>query len=829
VSLFDNIPSDIRAFDQWINWRYDVATDAHGNERITKIPIRPLDGKLASVTDPRDWTTFDQARHIAETTQYTFRDVAYNYGLGYVFSKSDPFTGVDLDAKENADTERQSEIFRDLDSYSELSPSGVGLHIITRASLPGTGRRSGGIECYDTSRYFTFTGNVYHAVAIADRQQQVNTLWDTLGKGTVTVTEATGTEYETLTDQQVIDHASTAVNGAKFKRLWEGEWGTDYGTQSQSEADQALVDIIQFYSRNKAQITRMFRNSGLGRRDKAQRNDYVRVMVRKSFDKTLPQYTIAPTDGGPWFDATKVEPWTPTIDVFSLPPMQSAIWQPSVVTQQHYPSTIIPQPEQSKYDLNDPGRPLDFLDPIPPMYIPGIVGELVAHTWNMSVHQIAEVAVASALSTMSLICSRSYRHGSMGLSLYLMLLAQTSTGKSFAYQANDQRFNAMIRRYRMQPPHFQTIAKARAELLGKMVMGEMGSAQGLAQQMPIAPATLAHLDEYVDQIRMMAQPNPPANLAQISTELLRLMEMSGPGRMYRGRKYSKRSTTASEEVDVISASLTILATGTPEQFYDELSPSLFTRGILPRFTILEYNGGLTKRNESPLQDVPESLTEHLTYVFDKAMNLQSTMTGATNEFINVMPADKSADDALKWFDNVCYRQVEEANKTGTNMAGIWSRAKDHVRQIASLIAIGVTPDVPKIEREHVGIAIAIVRPTVDKIAAKVTTGQTGTGDDRLEGEIKRFASRWIVEGWPAFAGYANVKKDIMEAGFIQTSVMRNYCMHLAVFKNNRAGSAKAFDSALDAMCRYGTFLACDGNGQKCLRPNMDHFRNIPVS
>lgn len=827
MSAFDNIPLEMRQYRQWINWRYDFAD---GKE--TKIPIRSLDGHKASVTNPLDWNEFDYARNVAETKTYEHNGNSFAFGLGFVFTKSDPYTGVDLDNKNHDETihARQIEIHRQLDSYSEFSPSGNGIHIITRAALAGMGKRKGGIECYDTSRYFTFTGNIYNAVLIADRQQQIDVLWSEIKGDEIRLDDATGHDTETLTDQQVLEHARAAVNGAKFDRLWNGNWKIDFGDHSRSEADQALVNMISFYSRNNTQIARMFRQSPLGSRIKSHRDDYVGGMVRKSFDRTVPvpKFTVV---GKIWFDATNVEPWTPVLDAYQFKPMQTTTWVQSVS------SPIIVPSSQSIFYSNeeDPGRPLDFADPIPPITIPGIVGDLVNHCWSAAIHQIAEVAIGSALSTMSLLCSRSYRHGSMGLSLYLLLLAQTSTGKSFAYQANDARFNAMIARYNslgltllngtVKYSEQGVRGKAFADKLSSMVMGEIGSAQGLAQQMPDAPSTLAQLDEYVETIKIMAQQNPPPHMAQIRAELLKLMEMSGPGRIYRGRKYSKRSTTAAPEVDVISASLSILATGTPEQFYDELSSSLLTGGFLPRWTILDYTGGLTRRNENVNREIPKQLMDNLIFLFDKAMSIGATLRGDPNEFIDVMP-DREANEYLNWFDNVCYRQVEVANNNGTNMAGMWSRCKDHVRQVASLIAIGASssPDFPLITREHVGIAINIVRPSVDKIQTKVTTRQTGLGDDRLEAEIKRFVKRVIDGGWGAFRGYPNCKKDLLDAGFIQTSLVRNYCMGLAPFRNHRLGSARSFDNALSDLVKYGVLMPAEGNFQKCLRPNMEHFR-----
>lgn len=86
-------------------------------------------------------------------------------GIGFMFSVSDPYTGIDLDKCLNAETgelepwaQRCVDLFN---SYTEITPSGKGLHIIIRGKLPGKGRKKGKFEVYDRGRFFTFTGNVF--------------------------------------------------------------------------------------------------------------------------------------------------------------------------------------------------------------------------------------------------------------------------------------------------------------------------------------------------------------------------------------------------------------------------------------------------------------------------------------------------------------------------------------------------------------------------------------------------------------------------------------------------------------------------------------------
>jgi putative DNA primase/helicase len=110
-------------------------------------------------------------------------------GIGFVFAHNAPYVGIDLDdthGDEKAFADQQH-IYKEFDSYTELSPSGNGVHIIVKGKLPGPGRRRYFVELYDTDRYFTMTGNVINPRPIAERQQlKLNSLYEHMGaKATV--------------------------------------------------------------------------------------------------------------------------------------------------------------------------------------------------------------------------------------------------------------------------------------------------------------------------------------------------------------------------------------------------------------------------------------------------------------------------------------------------------------------------------------------------------------------------------------------------------------------------------------------------------------------
>jgi primase-polymerase (primpol)-like protein len=81
---------------------------------------------------------------------------------------NDPYVGVDLDACIGDDGRLHPDanaVIAKLNSYTEHSPSGRGVHVIVRAKLNGSRNRTartawgGSFEAYGSSRFFTVTGN----------------------------------------------------------------------------------------------------------------------------------------------------------------------------------------------------------------------------------------------------------------------------------------------------------------------------------------------------------------------------------------------------------------------------------------------------------------------------------------------------------------------------------------------------------------------------------------------------------------------------------------------------------------------------------------------
>lgn len=254
--------------EQWVLYRLEER-----NGKLTKVPYSPRSPETrASSTDRRTWGSLREARECLELGGFD--------GLGFVLTPEDPFSAADLDGCVDPETGEiepwAQEIVEELDSYTEISPSGTGLHIFVRGELP-PGRRGwgNGHGLYDQGRFFTITGRQIGERGVEDRQGALEALHARLFPAEPKPTGNGASRHAgggfTGDDRELVEWAMRAANGEKFRRLWAGDWS---GYASRSEADLALASHLAFWSGgNEARMDQLFRASGLYR-EKWERADY---------------------------------------------------------------------------------------------------------------------------------------------------------------------------------------------------------------------------------------------------------------------------------------------------------------------------------------------------------------------------------------------------------------------------------------------------------------------------------------------------------------------------------------------------------------------------
>lgn len=262
-SLYDNIPEELKDLRQWVCYR--IETNSEG--KPTKIPINWNGGARAATDNPATWGTFDQCLSI----------VRRYHGVGFIVSADDPYTVIDLDHCVDASGNIEpwaKKIIQHIDSYTEFSQSGKGIHIIVRASKPGTRCRTHkhpNVEIYDHHRFFVMTGMLIpgNAGTIQPAPNEIAELYHSLfgDESTNSTDDCEDTNCATvpLSDDELIAKAkSNRKNGPLFTSLWSGDIG-DYNND-ESAADQALCNLLAFWTNKDAQrMDRLFQQSGLMR------------------------------------------------------------------------------------------------------------------------------------------------------------------------------------------------------------------------------------------------------------------------------------------------------------------------------------------------------------------------------------------------------------------------------------------------------------------------------------------------------------------------------------------------------------------------------------
>jgi putative DNA primase/helicase len=256
----DTIPGEIKAPQAWVTWRYELDK----RQDWTKVPYQQ-DGRVrASTTDPETWASFEE---VIDCYQSGGVD-----GIGFVLTNG--IAGVDLD--HCFDENRKFlpwalKIMFSLDSYSEFSPSGNGIRIFLKASLPPGGRKKDNVEMYDTARYLTVTGHhrAGTPLTIESRQDAIEALHHRtfsepkIDKPVAAPDRMAPRAIERLEDAELLERAFRARNGDKTRQLFGGDTSA-HGCDN-SAADLALCSLLGWYTDDPQQLDRLFRASKLFR------------------------------------------------------------------------------------------------------------------------------------------------------------------------------------------------------------------------------------------------------------------------------------------------------------------------------------------------------------------------------------------------------------------------------------------------------------------------------------------------------------------------------------------------------------------------------------
>lgn len=747
---FETIPAELKQYNSWVTWRYEDK----GGPKPTKVLYCPTGGYKANVKKPETWCDY-------ETCKKAFEETNYYDGIGFVLSDNDPYAFIDLDDPLDKYTDKdkiaeeyrkQTEIFNSFKTYSEKSPSGKGLHIILKGSIP-EGKRRGTIEIYSKDRYMTMTGNVYESYPIADCNEALNKIYKDMAANKNTAMSYLGLDEPEFTDDQILEKAYRAQNGEKFVDLYEGNWENYY--QSQSEADFALLDILAFYSRNRQQIVRIFRQSALGQREKAKRDgNYIKPMLDRVFDRTLP-----------------------TLDFESLrDKIEKQIAENAEPEPERDPTN--PQP----YSLNSEDEE-KIIASASISLPPGLVGEIAQFVYEQAPRPVQEIAISAAIGLMAGICGRAYNVSGTGLNQYILTLAATGSGKEALASGIDK---LMGRVCKVLPESILFVGPA-----------EIASAQALSKYMSrTSNSFVSVVGEFGLYLQQMSAVHAPSHLQGLRRALLDLYNKSGEGKVQRGSIYSDKDKNTNP---ILSPAFTLLGESTPEKFYEGLHEGMLMEGLLPRFTIIEYSGDRPLLNESHINVEPSF------YLVDRVAAVCSNAISLNNQNkVEHIKMERAAEEAFRDYNFICDEKINSAGRESKRH--FWNRAHMKALKLAGLISVGCNPYTPTISYEVACWAIDITNRDVENMLDKFESGAILSDNSEL-GQLRKVLE--IIRDF-CILPYSEVSKYLPSDyekfhadKIVPYAYLQRRLASSGLFKKDRMGGTFALKKSLKTLCERG--------------------------
>lgn len=757
--MYQSIPNEMKMYPQWIVWRYED-TESY---KPTKVPYSPRNASLADVTNPATWGTFDEAVHTARSFPEQYA------GIGFVLTENDPYTFIDLDdpnernpdgSYKHADpaqiAQRQLKIYQEFESYAERSPSGNGLHIIVRGTIP-SGRRRSSIEVYSDRRYMTMTGNVFRDAPIKDYSELVHVLWEQIGKGANAAAFYAGLEHAKHSDDEILTIARNAANSEKFCDLYDdGNW-QKWNYPSQSEADMALVDIIAFYSENRQQVQKLFLSSKLGQRPKSRAQYRLNYMLNKCFDHMCPP-----------------------VDIDGLRDQLNAALERRV--QEQLIETNIQQvqnvaaDDEPQVQMNEPEKTIYTVPP-------GLLGDIARFIYSQAVYPVPEIALAGAIGLMAGIAGRAYNVSKTGLNQYVLLLARTGTGKE-AIQSGTSKLMEAIKQ----------VVPASTEFIGPSTIA---SPQALIKHLSgTAKSFECIVGEFGMELQQMSAPNAPPHLAGLRRMLLDIFNKSGNTDRLGKSVYSDKE----KNTDAIAApAVTIMGESTPEKFYEGIHEGLISEGLLPRFTIIEYLGDRVAFNEHHGEARPPiHLLESLANLCANALSLNSH-----NRVVDV-GWSAEAEVLMRQFRDYC-----DGNMIGITddvTRNLWNRCYIKALKLAALIAVGCDLQYPSITVEHANWAINLVLADCHNIKARFERGEVGSNNEehqQLTRTMKAFKD-YVVTPFNELGSYGKATTQPLHGNRIVTySYIHQKLAQVSVFRKDKMNATFAIKRALKTLIERG--------------------------
>lgn len=775
-------------------------------------------GKLfnVSVTAPGQWMTFEAAVALAEANADTVTTWVNPQGVtitqtgftvGYILNESDPFTCVDLDVKDATthpnepdkwtsanDFERYMSIVHHMDSYTERSKSGKGLHIWVRGKI-GKGFRRDGVEIYSQERFIISTGDAYVTKGIEWREPLLANMVAQMRPLPVSI------ELEELPEEvgdwHILQTAANAANGEKFWKLWKGLWREDeFGFPSQSEADLALMSMFTFYSPSNAQCRRLFRESGLGKREKAVKDDkYINFTLKTIRDRQAREQRVEMQQ---LLDAAENKRQMALEEIARMQggaPAATGVetpfgtLPPRVVVPLQVPGTGEPVETSPPAEAQ-----LAQLAPVTPAAIqaaeqgltwpPGFVGALAQYIFNSSFLPIKEVSITAALGLMAGMCGKAWHIPKSGLNLYIVLVARSAIGKEALHDGIAGVVNACLR----QSPIFGNFVD----------FTEYASGPALIKACSNNLSFVNVSGEWGRRMKRIAnEDDREGPMTTLRTQMTNLYQKSAPRSIVGGIGYS---STENNIEALTSVAYSMVGESTPQTFYDSLTESMMEDGFLSRFLVIQYEGDRPSENPNIIEYPDDAMVKYLCAMANMAdINISKGES---------MPVQRT-EEAARMLAEFSARSANNIRMTtDESRRQMWNRATLKALRVAALLAVGENFGNPIIGIDHAKWAIDLVLSDIAVMQKRLEGGDVGLNDASRERKLVDIMKQYMTK--PVAASY-KIPEAMREGSIVPRNYLQMRVSRVSSFYKHKFGTSKALDESLHQMIANGFIMEVKGD------------------
>lgn len=764
------IPDELKSRRQWVIWKSVLA-----DGKVTKPPHNPRTLYPASITDPTHWGSFDEAVQ-------AFRDnPSIVSGIGFVFTAGDDYFGIDLDDEskvlpENLPARRAlvAQLLENLDTYTEMSPSGQGLHMIGKGRLPIAGHRSTKLqfEIYQEERYFTITGDLFMGRGqIKPEQEFIDALAQSILQQREQPPSVADTDVHRrldLLDEEVIRLATNFH--PNFAPRFNCQTGCEPGEWS--DTFMAVVGLIERFTGSVNQVKRIVFNSPMvmqakpsganeSRLDKARRNfDHVLAKVRQN------------NNGMMSFAAHGRQQW-------------ENIQRAKAERAQKIAEEMLRKAEET-FSAN--GVNLLKAFPLDPKYLelsvpPGIVGRFCEATAAACYNPYPKFSIPATIATLSGVIGRSYKLPSgNGLNVNFILAAPTSSGKTQTMSAWE---HFLYRASRQIGNNLQGQSRTR------LIKASASSIQGIFPDFMETPSAVWFISECASQLRQMSDPKSTTD-GQLRDAYNDLYDISSIGKVF-----SPPRSTANRKAELLPienlAISTYWTTTTSkfDVFNDDAADGFLSRVIVIRHP---HSAGEPIPEWELQRELPDDLNQALVARLAAAKQFDETFAMSAQDGARMITVVSTAEvEGMAWAFRQISERIKNASLDGTMPIAYTavSRLPVTAMRIAAMLAVMDNPYSPAITTEQFQWAFGYLLQNTAALLSDMDRGELGASMSKDMDVVVR-----------------EIKKAIRKTK--QPGVKKGELVHalrfLKPFKDDRTSPGDAVRRTLTEMLGHGMLV-----------------------